>query len=90
MKISGNQTAVKEIMNLLDPSFLPPFVCRCRNYHNGMICQEQDLAFEEIYGLYFYIYEIEYDGNKILKCKELNAPRSAGSGKDNILNGCVR
>lgn len=90
MKISGNQTAIKEIMNLLDSSFVPPFMCRCKDSHNAMICEEQDLSFEEIYGSYFYIYEVEYDGNKILKCIKLNSPRNAGSGKDNILNGCVR
>jgi hypothetical protein len=89
MKIYGNQTAVKEIMNLLDSSFIPPFMCRCKDYHNAMICEEQDFLFEEIYGLHFYMYEIEYNGSKILKCKPLNYPRNAGSGRDNILNGCV-
>jgi hypothetical protein len=31
MKMSGNQTAVKEIMNLLDPSFILPFMYNCSN-----------------------------------------------------------
>ena len=98
MKISGNQTAVKEMMNLLDPSFVPPFMCRCygRPQSNTYAadqglgrthwceCKEQDYWFEAKIREYAHAYEIEYNGHTISKCVEI--PESS----DNLINGCVK
>lgn len=78
-------------MHLLDPSFRPPFLCRCdmvfgSNAH-WCECLEQTLKMEEQYGCRFHSYEIEYDGQIISRCREL-IPSIQGS--DNLLTGCVR
>lgn len=97
MKISGNQSAIAEILTLLDPTFLHPFRCRCpytdmdleKRYMECHYCEclfEPKIK-EEAYGSHFHSYDIEYDGEKITKY--------SGSGRDwgfsnNILSGCVR
>lgn len=97
MLIYGNQTAIKEIMNLLDPLFVPSFMCRCYGRQPSNIyavdqglgrthwceCLEQDFWFEENYRCYFHIYDVDYNGENILKCKEL-------SSSDNLLTGCLK
>lgn len=97
MKISGSQSAIAEILTLLDPTFLHPFRCRCTNsganLEKGLLgchyceCEYQPKLFEETFGPAFHSYEIEYDGTKITKC--------SGKGRDlgfssNILSGCVK
>lgn len=87
MKISGNQTAIKEIMGLLDPSFIPPFLCKCTYGDSGthtLICQERDQWFEENYGCSFEVYNVYYDDMRIKNATLVH------KYSDNILTGCVR
>lgn len=89
MFISGNQTAIKEIVNLLDPSFDASRMCR--QCHSSFGRTIEDLkSYEEIYGLTYHIYDIEYDGNRISKCKEANGAHYASDGSGNLFNGCVK
>ena len=89
MKISGNQTAISEVMMLLDQKFVPPFACKCNNNgDNGthlLSCNYQNKDHENKYGCNFFEYEIEYDGINILSIKLLSKNYSNG----NILNGCI-
>lgn len=89
MKISGNQTAIKEVMGLLDPLFIPPFLCKCSNRSQDsrthtLTCRERDQWHEENYGCSFEVYNVDYDGVRI-KNATLILKYS-----DNILTGCVR
>lgn len=89
MKISGNQTAIKELVNLLDPNFDAEKMCHKCQFSFGM--QVEDLkSYEENYGSTFHIYDIEYDGNHISKCKEMNQAHYASDGSGNLINGCVK
>ena len=89
MIISGNQTAIKEIVNLLDPNFDAARMChKCHSSFGRTI---DDLkTHEEIYGLTYHVYDIEYDGARISKYKEINAAHYASDGSDNLFNGCVK
>lgn len=87
MKISGNQTAISEVIMLLDQKFVPPFACKCKNSDNNthlLSCKYQDKDHEDKYGCDFFEYEIEYDGINILSIKLLS------KNYNNILNGCIR
>mgnify|MGYP006921406141 CR=1 FL=1 len=91
MKISGNQTALREIFSLLDKNFKhPPFGCNCKLVNDSrvhtLICDFQDKWFEDNYGCSYYVYEIEYDGSKISKATLLHRDYANA----NILNGCIR
>ena len=88
MLISGNQTAVKEIITLLDPDFLAERMCHRCNSNFGQ--QVNDMEHEEIYGLTYHVYDIEYDGYHISKCKDMNQAHFPIDGSDNLLNGCVK
>ncbi len=90
MKISGNQTALREIFILLDKSFKSPFECNCVLVNGSrahtLVCDFQDEWVEANYGCNYYVYEIEYDGEKILKATLLHRDYANA----NILNGCVK
>lgn len=89
MLISGNQTAIKEIVNLLDPSFNAEKMCH--HCHSSFGKTIEDLkSYEEVYGLTYHIYDIEYNGNRISKYKEINAAHYANDCSGNLLNGCVK
>lgn len=90
-KISGNQTAIKEILNLLDPSYVPPFMCRCfgqptivptEESCHQCECPEQTKQYEEAYGSTYHQYEVELDKH-IIGCKLLQKESK------NLLDGCV-
>lgn len=91
MKISGNQSAIAEILTLLDKNFVHPFSCRC--LYSGMTesnvgthylnCNKD---FEHIFGCNYYIYDVDYDGHKITKATLLHHGYSNG----NILDGTVK
>lgn len=84
MKISGNQSAINEIVGLLDPNFNVWRMCHhCSN-------EADFFLMEKSYGEKLHMYEIEYDGNNILKCKSINGTHYAGDGSDNLLSGCVK
>lgn len=89
MFISGNQTAVKEIVMLLDPSFPAERMCHrcCSNL--GWTIDDLKL-YERDYGPVYHIYDIEYDGHRIFKCKNVNGAHCACDGSNNLLNGCVK
>lgn len=89
MKISGTQSTIKELLNLLDPTFILPFACRCAGEHNHMWCEWEDKDHNDFYLPKYYEYDVEYSGEKILKCLPLNSPKNAGSGQNNLKNGCV-
>lgn len=95
MKISGNQTAIVEIFNLLDENFKYfEFVCKCP--YSGMsenylgchycICQYQNKLSEKTLGCQYYVFDVDYDGEKIKSVKKLHHGYSNG----NILDGCVK
>lgn len=89
MFISGNQTAVKEIVNLLDSSFDASRMCH--QCHSSFGRQIDDLkSYEETFGSTYHAYDIEYDGHRISKCKKVNAAHYASDGSDNLFNGCVK
>lgn len=80
MKISGNTKAVKEIVNLIDSEFVPPFICRCDKYNGGagayiLICEEV--------GDPFVIYDVTLENGKISHMKKLQRHSI------NIKDGCV-
>ena len=87
MIISGNQTAIAEIMQKLDKDFVPPFVCKCgdKSTHK-LICGYQDKQMEETFGCSYFEYEIDYDGEHIKSVKLLYKGHSNG----NILDGTVK
>lgn len=89
MIISGNQTAVKEIMNLLDSTFDVTKTCHWCYSNFGRPIDDLK-CYEKSHKLTFHIYDIEYDDNRILKCKGLNQAHYAGDGSDNLINGCVK
>ncbi len=93
MRISGNQTAIRELFQLLDPSLKDPFKCYgypCGCQHDGktniLSCKYRNKDFENLYGCDFYDYEFSYDGDKISNLKLLHH----GYPNSNILNGTVR
>lgn len=91
MKISGNQTAIAEILFLLDSKFIPPFVChcnrsKCQTNTHVLTCEYQSKEREEIYGPHYYIYEVDYNGVRINSAKLLYHSYPDG----NLLNGNVR
>lgn len=89
MLISGNQTAIKEIINLLDPTFDASRMCHRCHFSFGRTIEDLK-SYEETYGLTYHIYDIEYNGNRISKCKEANGAHYASDGSGNLLNGCVK
>lgn len=96
MKISGNQTAIVEIFNLLDKSFkYSDFVCRCP--HSRVTCEDnlgchycsceyQNKLHEQLFGCSYYIFDVDYDGEKIKSVKKIHRGYSNG----NILDGSVK
>jgi hypothetical protein len=86
MKISGNQTAIAEILTLLDKDFVHPFACQCPNSKGAHYCecQYQSKSFEEYYGSCYHEYELSIHNGKIESCKLLH------KGSNNILTGCIR
>jgi len=97
MRIFGNQSAIIEILRLLDKNFNNPWGChKCKNLSfedqenendcNSMICDRFNKKLEKICGTYNYLLEIEYDGENIKYTKILykDYPNS------NILSGTVR
>lgn len=101
MKISGNQTAVKEIMNLLDPNFIPPFMCKC--YVSKGFAQSNVYAEERGLGRTHWCecpeedkwYEANYREHFHSYEVEydgnfISKCREILDSSDNILNGCVR
>lgn len=93
ISISGTQSAIIEILSLLDKNFKIPWGChKCRHLPfniktncNKMICDRFNCE-EEIYWIYNYRLEIDYDGTQIAFSKIINkdGPNS------NILSGTVR
>ena len=96
MRISGNQTTIREMFKLLDPAFKDPF--KCYGHHcgcndnlqktraNTLVCRYQDKLSEDNFGCHFYDYEIEYDGDHITNIKLLHHSWT----NSNILEGTVR
>lgn len=96
MKISGNQSAIIEILNLLDKNFPLPFelICLCSN--SGMndenigchylTCFYYGKLYEKEYGCSNYIYDIDYNGEKIKSANLLYR----GYINGNILDGCIK
>lgn len=77
MRISGNPTAIKEILHLLDPKFSYKLLCRW--------CHLEDESFRQT----FHEYLVEYDGENFGKIVNLNQAHYASDGSNNILCGCV-
>lgn len=98
MMISGNQTALRELFTLLDNTFKDPFkcyystkfACGCQDNDGSrtstLVCKYQDKWFEDNFGCSNYIFDIEYNGNKITKATLLHHDWPNA----NILNGCVQ
>lgn len=86
MIVSGNQTAIAELLYLLDKNFKPIFNCTCNNSGSThqLICKYQSKQYENIYGETYQRYNIDYIDNKITKMSLLD------SGSKNILTGCVK
>lgn len=90
MKISGNKTAILEILNLLDENFPNPFGCqKCRHIPyfikntdcNGLICTRyEDDNYPDN-----YVYDVDYDGLKIKNIRLIHKDRT----NSNLLNGTV-
>lgn len=83
MKISGTQIEIGKIFNLLDKEFILPWICQCNIGNPGsnthfMSCRKRDNDYQQ--------YEIEYDGYKIIKCKQI----SNNVGGDNLLSGNIK
>ncbi len=91
MRISGNQTALRELFKLLDKNFKHSlFECNCNfikdsRVHN-LSCSYQDEWFEDNYGCSYYVYEIDYDGKNISNVVLIHRDWVNA----NILNGCIR
>ncbi len=92
MRISGNQTAIAEILTLLDKNFKHPFECGCnygRPSNDGthfLTCGYRSKEHEQTWGCEHYIYDFNYDGNKISGLTLIHHGWQDG----NILDGCVR
>lgn len=90
MLIAGNQTAIQEILILLDPMFDVSKTCHNCYVSFGRLQSINDVQYhEDNYGLIFHMYDIEYDGHRILKCKNVNQAHFASDGSDNLVNGCI-
>lgn len=75
-------------MKLLDPAFVPPFICRCAQYNGDVARPLADttvhiLTCQEI-GDEFEIYEVDYCDGKINHAELLH------KYSKNLLDGCVR
>lgn len=97
MKIAGNQSAIIEILTLLDKNInLPCGELKCCCLFSNMTdnnigthyltCDYHGKLSEQEYGCKYYIYDIDYDGNKIKSMKLLHHTRR----DSNLLNGCVK
>lgn len=78
MKISGNTKSVKEIVNLIDSEFVPPFICRCDGGGTAthvLICEEVSDP--------FVIYDVSLENGKISHMKKLH--KYSG----NVMTGCI-
>ena len=87
MIVSGNQTAIAEVLHLLDKDFEPIFNCKCGDSAGDthqLICKYESKQFEKNYGEVYQRYNIEYNNSKITKMSLLD------SGSKNILTGCVK
>lgn len=89
MIVSGNQTAIAELLYLLDKDFKPIFNCKCGDNAEDthqLICKFQSKTFEKNYGEVYQRYDIEYNNSnsKVTKMSLLD------SGSKNILTGCVK
>jgi len=87
MKISGNQTAIAEILNLLDSKFEPPFSCKCEdNFTHKLNCKYQSKIYEEKFGCDHFVYDVSYNDNHIENITLLHRGYSNG----NLQDGCVK
>ena len=87
MKISGNQTAIAEVLYLLDSEFEPPFSCKCGNdFTHKLNCKYQSKDYERKYGCDHHVYDVSYDGRKINSITLLHRGYSNG----NLQDGCVK
>lgn len=74
----GNQKNIGEMIKLLDPTFIPDFICKCAEGGgiHLLTCPQNDNLFS--------IYEIEYQNGKIEQMRLLH------KYSENLLDGCVR
>ena len=87
MKISGNQTAIAEILYLLDSEFELPFSCKCGSDSTHKLnCHYQSIKYEETYGCNHFVYDVSYDGKKINSTTLLHRGYSDG----NLQDGCIK
>jgi hypothetical protein len=87
MKISGNQTAIAEILYLLDSKFELPFACKCgSDFCHKLNCKYQSRKYEEMYGCDHFVYDVFYDGDNIKNITLLHHGYSGG----NLQSGCVK
>ncbi len=86
MKISGNQTAIAEILYLLDSKFKLPFSCKCgSDCTHKLTCQYQSQEYEKKYGCNHFVYDVSYSYGKIKGITLLHRGYSNG----NLQDGCV-